>query len=142
MDIYGSFVSVSLCGTAHQREIGTRGLRLIVGGGEVEVLEGFWQLDPLEVNVKVLTWTNDLESLIVKIARFCEAYQRYASQESVFVTYKHEDRHEAIVVYAGEWDQLVERVDHGLFLANWFQRNASFQAQCDRYDGRDEYPAH
>lgn len=138
MDIFNSYISVSLCGSDHQREIGTRGLRLITGGGSLEVLEGFWQLDPPEVNVKILSWTDNIEALVVKIARFMEVYQVYASQESVFITYKHEDRHEALVVYAGEWDQLIERVDHGLFLANWFQRNASFQDQADRYDGRGE----
>lgn len=136
MDSFTEFISVSLCGTAHQRDIGLRGLRLIAGAGEIYVLEGFWQLDPTETNVKILVWTNDLDSLVVKVANFCETYQKYASQESVFVTFKDKDRHEARVVYEGEWGKLINEVDRGSFLASFFSH------QADVYDGRDEYPNH
>lgn len=145
MDTFNSFISVSLCGTPHQREVGIRGLRIIAGSGELVELRGFWQLDPPEDNIKILTWTNDLDSLVVKIARFCEIYQRYASQESIFVTYKDKDRHEARVVYAGEWDDLVLDVDRAEHLISFFEDqriNASFEAQADRYDARGEWPNH
>ncbi len=143
MDSFKSFVSVNLCGTPHQRAIGERGLRLIDQAGEIHKFDGFWQLDPPENNVKILTWTNDLDSLIVKIAEFMKVYQRYASQESVFVTFKDgNERYEAHVVYAGEWEDLIKIVDRGSYLADWFSSRASFDKQAEIYDGRDEYPNH
>jgi hypothetical protein len=145
MNKFDSFITVSLCGTDHQRTIGLRGLRIICGSGEIEVLDGFWQLDPPEYNVKIRTWTDNLDDLVVKIAKFCEAYQHYASQESIFITFKDKDRHEARVVYTGEWGDLILEVSRVEYLIKYFDDQhviASFEAQADRYDGRDEYPNH
>ncbi len=139
MDSFDSFVSVNLCGTPHQRTIGERGLRIISGAGEIYQLEGFWQLDPPETNVKIQIWTNDLDGLIIKIAEFCKAYQRYAKQESVFVTFKDKDRYEAHVVYTGEWDQLVKIVDRGSYLSGWFAERNHWDKLADQYDNRGEY---
>lgn len=142
MDSFNSFISVNLVGTDEQIAAGVESLRLIVGGGEIHIFEGFWQLEPLEKNIKIVSWTNDLDSLVVKIAKYMRVYQSYASQESVFVTYKDSDRHEARIVYAGEWDQLVLEVDRGSYLAEYFSPTDSFDLQADIYDGRDEYPNH
>lgn len=142
MDTYDSFISVNLCGTAHQRSIGLLGLRLIEGAGEVNVIDGFWQLDPLEVNVKVLTWTQDIDSLAPRIAKFMASYQKYASQEAVFTTYKDKDRYNAITVYEGEWNAWILEVSRAEYLIAYFEDRAKWDHIAAVYDGRDEYPAH
>ena len=142
MDIFNSFVKIHLCGTAHQRDVGLRGLRLICEGGHIEVSSGFWQLQPAEVNTCITSWAVDVSVNADRIVKFLEAYQRYAGQESIFISVKDEEKYFSMIVYAGEWQECLYKLDHGLYLADWFDRNASFQAQADRYDGRDEYPAH
>ncbi len=139
MDIFNSFVKIHLCGSAHQRDIGLRGLRLICEGGHIEVSSGFWQLQPTEANTCITSWAVDISRNAARIVKFLEVYQVYASQESIFIQVKDEDRHFAMIVYAGEWQECLENIDHGLYLANWFERNAALQAQCDTFDGRDEY---
>ena len=136
MLVLNSFIKVSLCGTAHQRRIGVAALKQIVGAGNVEISRGFWQLEPTEINTSVLSWSEDLTEIAPLITRFCRVYQRYASQESIFVQVKDGDRYFALVVYKGEWKEALHKIDHGLYLADWFTR------QADIYDGRDEYPNH
>lgn len=133
MLVLDSFIKVSLCGTAHQRRIGVEALKAIVGGGNVEISRGFWQLEPSEINTTILSWSNDLTEIAPLITRFCRVYQRYANQESVFVQVKDHDRYFALIVYKGEWEEALHKIDHGLYLADWFTN------QADRYDARGEY---
>lgn len=133
MEILNSYIKIHLCGTLHQRRIGVEALKSIVGGGTIEVSRGFWQLDPLEVNTTVMTWNEDVSFIADKITRFCRVYQRYASQESIFIQVKDGDRNFSLIVYKGEWAEALHQIDRGLYLADWFT------SQSDRYDQRDEY---
>ena len=128
-----SFIKVHLCGTAHQRRIGVEALKAIVGGGSIGVSRGFWQLEPTETNTTVTSWNDDLSFIARKIVKFCEVYQRYASQESVFIQVKDENRNFSLIVYKGDWQEALHAIDHGLYLADWFS------SQANRYDDRDEY---
>ena len=123
MDIMNSFIKVHLCGTDHQREVGLRGLRLICGGGTIEVSEGFWQLEPAEVNTTITSWCKDIDDIASEVIRFLEIYQRYASQTAIFVQYKDQDRHGSVIVYAGEWPQALRQISHVEQLLDYFDQS-------------------
>lgn len=135
MLVLNSFIRIHLCGSLHQRKIGVEALKQIVGGGSIEISRGFWQLEPTEVNTSVTSWSEDLTEIAPLITRFCRVYQRYASQESIFIQVKDNDRHFSLIVYKGEWGEALHKIDRGLYLADWFT------SQADRYDNRDEYNA-
>jgi len=130
MDIFTEYIKIHLCGSDHQVEVGTAGLRVLFKGTNEALTVGTWEGET-EPDRVIVHWTGDISAIAQRLVKFLEAYQRYAQQAGIFLEVYDGKAIKALTVYAGEWDQALDILDQGAALA------AYFEAQCEIYDGRE-----